>query len=730
MMGLAHRPACHYNAQQGPRPSVPSNLKCAFEEETFMAKHRMTAACAAVAAAFAVPAAQARINSIVVDSTTDIAATGAAPAYKRVIGRAFGSLDPMLPVNAIITDINLAPKMADGSVPYMATFQLVYPADGVTSGLMWHDVPNRGGRITISTDLRAGRDMGLSSGWQGENAGIDGAGGVAQVPGREWVQVPVAVNPDGSAIQGRVMGRILNASGFASQRMIVHSNQVPYLPVDMNSPEDTLTEIEHETIDGFTGATHLVPRADWSWGRCPSDPTAFPGTPDPRQICVRGGFHPNRAYQVVFRTQGPPVLGIGFAAFRDLASFFKNASVADGNLPAVAGKVNWVLGRGSSQSGNFLRAYLHLGFNEDESGRRVQDGTWPMIAGRRVSLNTRFAMPDGVLKLYEPGSEGPQWWQKHPDNVRGMPPGGILDRCVKSETCPKIIEHFGAAEIWGLKLGPEWVGTDPKQDIPLPDNVRRYYISSTPHGGGNGGFSTNPGTVGNCPSTGYGVGTFPSNPMPHTETTNAIAQHFRHWLMDGTLPPPSQWPRLKGPRGERTLVEPTKAAMGFPTIPYAGMTATAPTGLINPVLDYDFGPRFDNFDASGIVDNVPPIVKQAIPMMVPKVDADGNELGGVPVVLREAPLGTYLGWNITNGGFHDDKICHYLGGWIPFAKTQAERLASGDPRLSLQERYGNHAGYVAAVRAGIDKAMAAGFLLQADADRLLVEAEASNVLNP
>jgi hypothetical protein len=693
-----------------------------------MPKHRIAARLsAAVAAAFvAAPSAHARIDSVVIDSTTDIAATGAAPAYKRAIGRAFGSLDPSLPVNALITDIQLAPKNPDGKVEYMATFQVVYPADGNASGLMWHDVPNRGGRITINADLRAGRDVGLSSGWQGDNSGIDGAGGTAQVAGREHVVVPVARNPDGSAVQGRVMGRILNASGVNSQRMIVHSNQVPYVPVDMSSPDDTLTEIEHETIDGHTGATHLVPRADWAFARCSAtDP--FPGTPDPRQICVRGGFTANRAYQVVFKTQDPPVLGIGFAAFRDLASFFKYESAAEGNF--LAGKVNRVLGRGSSQSGNFLRAYLHLGFNEDESGRRVQDGTWPMIAGRRVSLNTRFAMPDGVLKLYEPGSEGPQWWQKHPDQVRGMPPGGILDRCVKSETCPKIIEHFGAAEIWGLKLGPEWVGTDPKQDIPLPDNVRRYYIASTPHGGGSGGFSTNPGSVGNCPSTGYGRGTFPNNPMPHTETTNAIAQHFRRWLIDGTLPPPSQWPRLKGPMGERTLVAATKEAMGFPTIPYPGMTATAPTGLINPVLDYDFGPRFDNFDASGIVDNVPPIVKQAIPMLVPKVDADGNELGGVPVVLLEAPLGTYLGWNITDGGFHDDKICAYLGGWIPFAKTDAEKLP-GDPRRSLQARYGDHAGYVAAVRRGAEKAMAAGFLLPADAERLIAAAEASNVLNP
>src|SRR5262249_13327844 len=125
--------------------------------------------------------------------------------------------------------------------------------------------------------------------------------------------------------------------------------------------------------------------------------------------------------------------------------------------------------------------------------------------------------------------------------------------------------------------------------------------------------------------------------------------------------------------------------------------------------------------------------KQVIRMLVPRVDADGNELGGVPVVLRDAPLGTYLGWNITAGGarpFHKDQICDYVGGMIPFAKTKAERLATGDPRLSLEERYGDHAGYVAAVEAAAKKAVKAGFLLQEDADALITLAGQSKVLNP
>ncbi len=690
-------------------------------------KSLFTAIAAGAALLAWTPATDARITKIVVETVTSPAfggqSFGAVGQYETLAGRAFGELDPNDPLNAIITDIELAPTNANGMVGYEATFLLVKPIDmSKASGLMWHYVPNRGGRITLPADVRALGDVGLSSGWQGDNSGGTAHG----APGRDYVVVPIAKNPDGSPITGRVMGRIINASGMDSSPMFVHSNPVPYRPVTLDTREATLTEIEWETIDGVTGPTRTIPSGDWAWASC-SAGNPFPGTPDPTQICLKNGFTPNRVHQVVFTTQDPPVLGIGFAAFRDLGSFFKYETQDDLGTPnPVANGVSWILARGSSQSGNYLRAFLHLGFNQDEAGRQVQDGTWPWIAGRRVALNFRFAMPDGVLKLYEPGSEGPQWWSKWPDRARGLPTRGILDRCKATRTCPKIIEHFGAAEVWGLKLGPEWVGTDPKTDIPLPKNVRRYYIPSTRHGGGNGSFDVEPGDPPTCPSVGYGEGIFPDNPVPHTETRNAIQHHFRNWVMKDILPPPSRWPQLRGKN--RTLVEPTKKAMGFPTIP--GVPAWAPTGLINPVLDYDFGPEFDYSDASGVQTVVPPIVKQVIPALVPRVDADGNELGGVPVVLRDAPLGTYLGWNITASGFHAGKICGYAGGMIPFAKTRAEREANKDPRLSLEERYRNHAGYVAAVRKAAARAMAEGFLLQADADALIAAAEASNVLNP
>jgi hypothetical protein len=155
-------------------------------------------------------------------------------------------------------------------------------------------------------------------------------------------------------------------------------------------------------------------------------------------------------------------------------------------------------------------------------------------------------------------------------------------------------------------------------------------------------------------------------------------------------------------------------------------------GFINPVLDYDWGPTFDPSDATGVPTNVPPPIRQVITTLAPRTDADGNELGGVPQVLLDAPLGTYLGWNITADGarpFHKGQLCDYVGGMIPFAKTHGDRMATHDPRLSLEERYGDHDGYVGAVRAAAANAVASGFLLQEDADALVAMAQASNVLN-
>ena len=214
--------------------------------------------------------------------------------------------------------------------------------------------------------------------------------------------------------------------------------------------------------------------------------------------------------------------------------------------------------------------------------------------------------------------------------------------------------------------------------------------------------------------------------MPHTQTVNALRVHFRDWVMKGVAPPPSRFPLLA--RGE--LARANKASIGFPSLP--GLRATLPEAdFIMPVIDYDWGPQFNALDGSGIAAIAPPRIKQVLSMFAPKVDADGNELGGVPVVLLDAPLGTYLGWNVTAGGdkpFHQGQICNYVGGMLPFARTAEQRQAAKDPRLSLQERYGSHAGYVEAVTKAAQRAMSQGFLLPLDAAALVDAAKASAVL--
>ena len=697
------------------------------------------AGAAALAVSLLACSAEARVTRIVIDETLPLPVQESGGiAFEQVAGRAFGELDPKQPGNALIQDIELA-KDADGKARYVATFVLTKPVDlKQASGLMWHEVPNRGLRRVNVAQERAFGDVDLTSAWQGDDAGNTAVRASAAVTQPHWLKVPVARKPDGTAITGEVFGRIVNRSGPASQPLIVQTNPLPYKPADLDTRLSRLVSRAAESTRGEVIGESPIAADEWAWAKCDAA-NPFPGTPDPGHICLKNGFDARRLYQVVFEATDPYVLGIGFAAWRDVGQFFKTALSDDAGTPnPVARAVAHSIGRGVSQSGNFLRGWLHLGFNQDEAGRQVHDGLWPIIAGRRIALNFRWAQPDGVLELYQAGSEGPQWWSRYPDPVRGGPEAGILDRCAATNTCPRIIEHFGSAEVWALKLTPEWVGTDGKADLPLPSNVRRYYIASSNHNGGVGGFDTSLPGVGlpsegaACPGNNYGTGVLPANPVPHTETVNALRVHFRNWIMRGVEPPPSRWPTLAPRAGESrgTLAPATKEGIGFPTLPQLRPTVPEPD-FIMPVIDYDWGPDFNAADGSGIAANAPPPLRRVLPMLAPRVDADGNELGGVPVVLLDAPLGTYLGWNITGGGarpFHQGQICNYVGGMVPFARTASERQAIGDPRLSLEERYGDHAGYVRAVRKAADGAMSQGFLLPADAARLIDAAEASRVL--
>jgi len=627
----------------------------------------------------------ARITRIVIEHRESPAyegrSFGEAGPYEWLRGHAFGELDPKDPLNVVITDIQLAPRNARGMVEYSATFTLAKPLDlSKTSGVLIYDVPNRGNAALALgaknpgglADLFRRGHVVLSSGWQGD---------IPPREGIETITVPVAKNADGSSITGPVMVSFSNMPPKTTTLPIVGGlgAGVPQSqPASMDTSKALLTKRASPSA-----AAVPVRSADWAFADCGKAP--FPGAPDPNKVCLKAGFDPAYSYELVYTAKDPLVIGIGYAATRDLNSFFRYSTEDDtGAASVLARKINFAISRGTSQSGNFLRAMIHLGFNEDESARIVFDGINDNIAVRQNPMNFRFAVPGGAAGLYAPGSDGPVWWADYEDEARRHPSSGLLDRCTASQTCPKVVETFGSSEFWGLRASPDLVGTRADRDIPLPANVRRYYFPGVTHGGGQGGFST---AAPKPPATCE----LPANPNPSSDTMRALMVALTDWVVKGTPPPSSQYPRLD--RGE--LVPPTQAALHSPAIPGVPL----PDGIINVLYDYEFGPHFNYRDLSGWISMQPPVVKQVLPSLVPKVDADGNETSGVASVLHQVPLGTYLGWNVTAEGFFKGTECGFTGGYVPFAKTKAERMASGDPRPSLEERYGSHDKYVAEVRA-------------------------------
>lgn len=659
----------------------------------------------AVSAARSVGAQGVRLEVLSRNAAPVGAVTGVAGPYEIVRGRVHGEVDPQDPRNAIIQDLRLTPRNARGRVEYVATFALAKPVDmSKASGILVYSVVNRGNG-TVGADPDG--HVWLVSGWQGD---------VVPTAVNQTIQVPIARQPDGSAVTGPVLARFFNVpagTNTVAIRLSSMAGGAQYPPAALDQTTAALVSASGETPAGVKTGVSTIARNAWAFADCRTTP--FPGTPDGTRLCVKDGFDPSKLYELTYTAKDPLVLGLGLAATRDIVSFFHHATRDDaGTVNPIAGSIRHTIAIGDSQSGNLIKTFIHLGFNEDRSGRIVWDGVFPRIAARQTPVNFRFALPGGAATLYEPGSEPIVWWGRYEDKTRGRRAGGLLDRCTASLTCPKVIEAFGSTEFWGLRMSPGLIGTDAARDIPLPDNVRRYYYPGTTHGGGRGGFRLNAG------GAGTGACALPANPNPEADSTRALTQALIAWVVRGTPPPPSRYPTLA--RGE--LVPATKAALGFPDIPLLPV----PDGLVNPVLDYDFGPEFAANDLSGVITMQPPRIKQVLPTYVPKVNRDGNETAGVRSVLHQAPLGTYLGWNVTASGFFKGQGCGFTGGYWPFPKTREERLRTNDPRLSVEERYGAIEGYVCVVRRAVDEAVADRFLLRADADRLIAEASSGAVL--
>jgi hypothetical protein len=735
----------------------------------------------------------AGVNKIVVDQTLHVtfapiplnsSVNGPAVPYTVYQGRIFGTLDPNDPHNTVITDINLAPK-TNGKVTYIANFQIVMPTNpGDRNGLLIYGVSNRGGNaIPVPTSTSLGSLIQgatyVQSGWQGDllsecslltpapypcvdlNSGQYGTlmattkpDGTTfttftpptvanEVPNTTRltsyvIQVPVATT-DGQAPNGKntITGPVYShvapkTSGPTAQLIITNSPSVggvftPYQPASLNTSQATLWSEASQTLGGVDTDKQTLPSGAWSWAYCPNGGS---GTPSTTWICLNGGFDPNRLYEIVFTAANPLVLGVGYAATRDLVSFLHYGNDAPGGgLNPISGTVKKTLIVGSSQSGAFIRGGIFYGFNEDEDGRIVFIGANPQIDGRMLWLNERFAQPTVLLQLYMGGNEAPVWWANSPNDARHLGANGLLRRCKQNNTCPEVLEWWGELEYYGEKMGPDMTGycVVCRSDLPVPQNVHRYFHPGTSHGGGGGGVAGFTWSPPPNPALPFNSNQqYPSNPNPERETNAALLAAFIQFLMTGAPMPAStpgqEWPTVK--HGQ--LVANNAADVGFPNIPgfpYGGNNAWPP-------IVYDFGPGVDYDQQTGVASIQPPTVLQVLTPYVPHVNSDGNADGGsVPSVLFQAPLGTYTGWNIIPtpspyAGQQDS----LAGGFWPFWDTKANRLAHSDPRPSLEERYGTQQGYLCVVTAAANRNVAKGFLLVSDANAIVSQAKQGNVL--
>ncbi len=629
--------------------------------------------------------ASAAVSRFMVEKTTPMPG-----GYELLEGHFFGLLDPNDALNANINDIKLAPRNAAGKVEYSATFAVAKPVDvSRSSGMLIYDVPNRGGGQAVN--LGDGH-VNVVSGWQGD---------LEEAPGVQSLRVPAA------KINGPAYVRFMDIPADTKTLSIRGGTPGKQGGRVFEVATEENAKLFAGASDNQAGMQNEIQGRNFAFADCSKTP--FPGTLDLTKLCVKEGFDPKLAYTLAFTARDPKVLGIGFAATRDLVTFLRHAQRDEaGNPNPLAGKMRWAVGRGVSQSGNFLRAFVNLGFNTGENGLQVFNGINPIVAMRMNSMSYRFASPGGLVGLYEIGNDGTNWWSEYDDKVRGLGKHSLLDRCSTSGHCPKVVEILGSAEFWNLRASVNFVGTDAKSDIPLPANVRRYYNPGTHHNGGRGGFQRAGVPISAC--------ILAANPNPTSDANRALFKALLDWVSDGVEPPPSRYPTLAAGQ----LITPEAYDRAFPAI------LGQPRPAYSPLYQYEFGKDFNVADMTGAISVNPPQIVRTIPQLFPWTDADGNEMDGIRSPLLQVPLGSYVGWNITASGFQAGRYCGNTGGYIPFAATRAERLAKGDPRPSLEERYPSHAAYVARVKAAADELVVQRYMLAADAARIVTEAQSAS----
>jgi hypothetical protein len=429
-----------------------------------------------------------------------------------------------------------------------------------------------------------------------------------------------------------------------------------YPPATPDDPSARLT-----VRDRYWDKPTVLPRQSWRFVMANGRPS----------IVLDAGFEPGRTYEVDYAASGARVAGVGLAAIRDAASAFLH----NGDMP-VRGRSAYVFG--ISQSGRFLRQFLHDGFNIDERDRRVFDVVWPHIAGAgQGSFNERFAMP-GYSSF--PATRFP-FTDLEQRNAQGAR-DGILARYTP-DRMPKVIYTNTSVEYWGQGRAAALTHTtiDGKADATVPDNVRIYLLSGTQHG--EAAFP---------PS--LGAGQAMANPTPQANVMRALLRATHKWASAGARPPDSRYPRLRG----GTLVP--LASLRFPAIPGLG----DPHGIEGPGLEID-----GSFSA--------------LPFLVPTVDADGNEVAGIRVPEVAVPLATTTGWNFRSERIgNPTTIVALLGSYVPLARTRAERDARRDPRPSIEERYNGRDDYLQRIRKAADALVKDRLMLAEDVDDVLQRA--------
>lgn len=592
---------------------------------------------------------------------------GQAGRYERLTARATIALDPADPRNAVIADIALAPRNAQGRVEAVTEVVILRPAEPFRgNGTMIVEVPNRGREL-----------MG-----QLYNDGAANALLLNRDPGngflmrQGYTMVWVGWQADIPSGEGRGAGLRLEAPVLPG---VTGVSREEFLFDHMTNP--VIAPLTYPAAGG-EGAT-LTVRAQFGDARQTPAGMSFRFL-DPQRIEITRppGFDAGALYEFIYSAKDPAVQGIAFAALRDVGNFLRRERGATNPL-AVNGRVSVdrAMLHGVSQSGRVVRDHLYLGFNEDEAGRQVYDAMLPHIPGtRRSYTNARFAQPGRNPtphgdRLY-PADQFPFTYAVTEDHLTGRR-DGLLLRCRVSATCPRIMQTDSEYEFWGARASLLVTDTQGRH-LDLPPEVRAYAMTGHPHFALASAVANR---IGRC--------ALPVNPLQAGAPMRALLVAMELWMREGVEPPATRFPM----RAHGTLLP----AQGL----YPAIAALGYRGAHGPAQ---------------LVDNsvMPPVVRGEYTVLFPRVDADGNMVAGLRVPVTEVAKATYTGWNPRATGFAPGALCYNTGAVLPFAATQAEREANGDPRLSLAERYATPEAYVAAVRAAAERLAVERLLLSED----------------